>query len=101
MLEIAKSRSWKPWELQSALREKCESVVSVGDDLSFTLRLEHEVEEWRIEKLKGIGRECKIYPFKKAFRFDHGFVAVNGKFVRLSKDIDKEVLDLVLDILFG
>uniref|UniRef100_A0A7J3M2L6 Uncharacterized protein n=1 Tax=Archaeoglobus fulgidus TaxID=2234 RepID=A0A7J3M2L6_ARCFL len=101
LLEIAKSRNWKPWELQSALRERCESIVSVGDDLSFTIKLNFEIPEWRIEKLKEIGKECKIYPFKRAFRFKSGFVAVEGKFVRLSKDLDIETLEFVLEILFA
>lgn len=101
LLEIANSRTWKPWELQSALRERCENVISVGDDLSFTVKLEFEIPQQSIEKLKKLGKECKIYPFRNAFRFKRGFVAVNGRFIRLSKDLDWETLREILDILFG
>ncbi|MFN3384783.1 MAG: hypothetical protein ACK401_07805 [Archaeoglobaceae archaeon] len=93
-------KGWKPWELQSALRERCDKVVSVGDDLSFTIKLDFEIPEHRIQRLKELGKECKIYPFKRAFRFQSGFVAVDGKFLRLSKDIDGKTLNMVLGILF-
>ncbi|MEM0203797.1 MAG: hypothetical protein QXO16_06765 [Archaeoglobaceae archaeon] len=69
--------------------------------MSFTIKLDFEIPEWRVERLKEVGKEGKIYPFKRAFRFKSGFVAVDGKFVRLSKDLDKETLDFVLEILFA
>ncbi len=68
--------------------------------MSFTIKLDFEIPEHRIQKLKEIGKECKIYPFKRAFRFKSGFVAVDGKFLRLSKDLDEETLKVVLEILF-
>lgn len=100
MYKIANSGDWKPWVLQSVLREKCENVVSVGDDLSFTVKLEFEISESIIEKLREIGRESSIYPFKRAFRFDSGFVAVNGRFIRLSRNLDEKTLVSILNILF-
>ncbi len=89
LLQLAKSRDWKPWELQSELRAIDENVVSVGDDLSFTIKFERElhVDENALMKLKA--RKTKIYPFKTAYRFENGFVAVEGRFLRISRNLDE------------
>ncbi|MCS7119183.1 MAG: hypothetical protein RMH75_04165 [Archaeoglobaceae archaeon] len=85
--------------MQSEL-QKIENVIAVGDDLSFTLRLESEIPVEKFEELKRLGKQCKIYPFKKAIRFEKGFLALDGKFLRISRDLDRKVLEEALEILF-
>ncbi|RLI82523.1 hypothetical protein DRP07_05065 [Archaeoglobales archaeon] len=96
LFRLAKSKDWKPWELQSELRKLCENVVSVGDDLSFTIKFERdlEVDETAIMKLKT--RKTKIYPFKTAYRFNKGYIAVDDRFLRVSREIDEDKLPYIL-----
>ncbi len=96
LLQLAKSKDWKPWELQSELRKIDENVVSVGDDLSFTVKFggELHVDENALIKLKA--RKTKIYPFKTAYRFKNGFIAVEGKFLRISRNLDERTLFEIL-----
>ncbi|MCS7121679.1 MAG: hypothetical protein NZ895_03645 [Archaeoglobaceae archaeon] len=86
--------------MQSELRREFEKVVAVGDDLSFTLMLDQEIDQ-KFEEIKKFGKECKIYPFKKAVRFEKGFIAVEGKFIRISREIDRELLEKILKIVFS
>ncbi|MCS7144706.1 MAG: hypothetical protein NZ879_06770 [Archaeoglobaceae archaeon] len=97
LYEIAKSKEWKPWELQSVLKKEFEGVVAVGDDLSFTLKLNFEIPSVELEEFGG--QKCKIYPFKNAYRFGKGFVAFNGNFLRISRNLSGEDLDRILDFL--
>ena len=96
LLEISKSKEWKPWELQTELKRIEENVIAVGDDLSFTIKLDREivVDEEGLKRLGG--RRTKIYPFKRAFRFNKGFIAVEGRFIRVSKEFDpKELIEIL------
>jgi hypothetical protein len=95
LYDIANSKDWKPWELQSRLRESCGNVIAVGDDLSFTVKLDKSLRESDLRSFGG--RKCKIHPFKTAWRFSRGFVAFEGKFLRISRNIDKKLLSEILD----
>ncbi|MDK2796005.1 MAG: hypothetical protein PWQ22_772 [Archaeoglobaceae archaeon] len=97
LYEIANSKEWKPWELQSALRKEFEGVVAVGDDLSFTLKLQFEIPNEDLNRIGG--KSCRIHPFKNAYRFENGFIAYNGKFLRISRNLDKTLLEKILEIL--
>lgn len=99
LYEIANSKSWKPWELQSVLRKEFEGVVAVGDDLSFTLKLDFKIPSKDLEKIGG--QKCKIYPFKNAYRFENGFIAFDGNFIRISRNLKREKLEEILNLLFG
>ena len=96
LLEISRTKEWKPWELQTELKRIDKNVISVGDDLSFTIKLDREivVDEWGLKKLGG--KRTKIYPFKRAFRFNKGFIAVEGRFIRVSKEFNpKELIEIL------
>ena len=96
LYEVARSRKWRPWELQDELKKIYPGVVAVGDDLSFTVKLPSvRVDERRILELGG--RPCRIHPFRKAYRFDRGFIAFQSGFLRVSRDIDKSLLEVVLE----
>ena len=96
---IAKNSKDKPWELQNKLRRVLPAVVAVGDDLSFTVKLDREISVDE-EKILAIGaKKTKIYPFRNAYRFERGFVAIEGKFIRISREIDEEILKRVLEAL--
>ncbi|MBO8181360.1 MAG: hypothetical protein H0Z28_01035 [Archaeoglobus sp.] len=96
LLEIAKNKEWTPWELQTELRKFEKNVVSVGDDLSFTLKLNGKlaVDEEALTRLGA--QKTKIYPFKRAYRFEHGFIAVEDKFIRISRNLKPEELSEIL-----
>ena len=95
LYDVANSKDWKPWELQSRLREICKNVIAVGDDLSFTVKLDKDL---RFADLNNFGgRKCKIHPFKTAWRFSRGFVAFEGKFLRVSREVDKNLLEEILN----
>ncbi len=94
LYRIARSRNWKPWELQTELRKVYEGVIAVGDDLSFTLKLDREVSG-DLEVLGGM--KTRIYPYKKAYRFEKGYVAFEGKFLRVSREIDEKLLVKILE----
>lgn len=97
LYELANSKEWKPWELQSALRREFEGVIAVGDDLSFTIKLDFEIPNEDLNKIGG--KSCSIYPFKNAYRFESGFIAFSGKFLRISRKIDKAILEKTLEAL--
>jgi hypothetical protein len=94
----ARERNLKPWELQDELKSLCSriSVVAVGDDLSITLRLERDldVDEAIVERLGG--KRTRIYPFKRAYRFERGFFALEGRFIRISREIEENILLRIL-----
>ncbi len=92
LYKTAKTKNWKPWELQSELRKIYEGVVAVGDDLSFTIKLEKDLRNVSLN-----GKKCKIYPFKNAYRFDKGYIAFEGRFLRVSRDIDEKLLEKIID----
>ncbi|AGK61585.1 hypothetical protein Asulf_01609 [Archaeoglobus sulfaticallidus PM70-1] len=94
---IANERDWKPWILQSELKKVCEEVISVGDDLSFTLRFDKKlvVDEKLLTKMGA--KKTRLYPFRNAYRFERGFIAVEGKFVRISRNLDAEKLKWILE----
>ena len=95
----AREKDWKPWELQDELKKLCKNIVAVGDDLSFVLKFDQEIvlNLDEIVKLKG----TKIYPYKNAVRFEKGYVAFDGKFLRISKDLDEKRLTKILDLIFN
>ena len=96
---IARESNERPWELQDKLRKVFPSVVAVGDDLSFTVKLERNVTVDE-EKILSLGaKKVRIYPFKNAYRFERGFIAVEGKFLRISRDVDEKILREFLDAL--
>jgi|GEM_PF-705642 hypothetical protein len=96
LYRVARKKEWKPWELQTELRSINENVVSVGDDLSFTVKLDSEIE-FKEEIFEDLGgRKARIYPFKTVYRFDKGFVAVDGKFIRISREVDENKLIKIL-----
>ena len=97
--KIAKNSTDRPWELQDKLRKILPSVVSVGDDLSFTVKLNKEVEV-NEDKILSLGaKRTRIYPFKNAYRFEKGYVAIEGKFIRISREIDEGLLRKILEAL--
>jgi hypothetical protein len=95
LYRLAKSRKWKPWELQTRMKELCENVVAVGDDLSFTLKLSTCVRDVNLD----FGRKCSIHPFRNAYRFDRGFIAFEKNFIRISREIDEELLVKLLKLI--
>jgi len=96
LLEVANQKDWKPWELQTELRKLEENVIAVGDDLSFTIRLDGEVYVDEKALLDCGARRTRIHPFKKAYRFQKGFIAVEGRFIRVSRDFEPEELMRIL-----
>ena len=92
LYKTAKTKNWKPWELQSELRKIYDGVIAVGDDLSFTIKLEKDLRNVDLN-----GERCKIYPFKNAYRFNKGYIAFEGRFLRVSRDIDEKLLEKILD----
>ncbi len=96
LYRVARSKEWKPWELQDELRKIYEGVVAVGDDLSFTIK----IDGLRSANLEVLGaRKCRIHPFKNAYRFEKGFIAFEDRFLRISRDLDEEVLLKILDLI--
>ncbi|MEM0330399.1 MAG: hypothetical protein QXU31_06705 [Archaeoglobaceae archaeon] len=81
------------------MRREFEGVVAVGDDLSFTLKLDFKIPTKDLEKLGG--QKCKIYPFKNAYRFKNGFIAFDGNFIRISRNFRREELEKILCFLFN
>jgi|Deesub1362A_J573_1020465.scaffolds.fasta_scaffold00110_9 hypothetical protein len=99
MLRVARVREWRPWELQDELKKisKSTTVVAVGDDLSFTLKTENELGiESRLNEIGG--KITRIYPFKLAYRFDRGFIAIEKNFIRIGREIDEELLKRIFKI---
>jgi len=95
----AQEKDWKPWDLQSELKKICENVVAVGDDLSFVLKFEKPISV-DLEKIMELGgKKVKIYPYKNAVRFDAGYIAFDGKFLRISRDLEKEKLTKILNFI--
>ncbi len=92
---LAREKDWKPWELQSEMKRMCENVIAVGDDLSFTLKLDMEVKNVEITK----GRKCYIHPFRNAYRFDRGFIAFEKNFIRISRDLSEDKLVELLKLI--
>ncbi len=92
LYKTAKTKNWKPWELQSELRKIYDGVIAVGDDLSFTIKLEKDLRNVDLN-----GERCKIYPFNNAYRFNKGYIAFEGRFLRVSRDIDEKLLEKILD----
>lgn len=97
----AKEKDWKPWELQDELRKLCENVVAVGDDLSFVLKFDGKIVVDLDELVKLNGRKTKIYPYKNAVRFDKGYIAFDGRFLRISRDLDEKRLTKILNLIFS
>jgi len=95
--ELANEREWKPWELQTEMRNIYEGVVSVGDDLLFTVKLPSELRNVDLKSYGG--KKVKMHPFKEAWRFDKGFVAFEGKFLRVSREIDKKLLEEIIQLI--
>lgn len=96
LYRIARSFSGSPAELQSVLKDVNENVVSVGDDLSFVVRFSGEVsiDERVLESLGG--RKKRLYPFRNAWFFDRGYIAWDGRFLRVSREMDEDVLKKIL-----
>jgi hypothetical protein len=97
LYEKANERDWKPWELQSEMRKIYENVVAVGDDLSFTVKLDKELKPITLEQFGA--SKVKLHPFKTAWRFERGFIAFEGKFLRISREIDKKLLGGILEVI--
>lgn len=97
LYDKANEKDWKPWDLQTELKKIYENVVAVGDDLSFTVKLENDVKAVNLESF-GANR-VKLHPFKTAWRFERGFIAFEGKFLRISREIDKKLLSKILDVI--
>lgn len=97
LYEKANERDWKPWELQSEMRKIYENVVAVGDDLSFTVKLDKDLKPVSLEKFGA--SKVKLHPFKTAWRFERGFIAFEGKFLRISREIDKKLLEEILSVI--
>jgi len=95
LYDKANEKEWKPWDLQTELRKIYENVIAVGDDLSFTVKLENDVKAVNLESFGA--NEVKLHPFKTAWRFEKGFIAYEGKFLRISREIDKKLLSKILD----
>ncbi len=93
--DIAREKDWRPWDLQTELRKVYEGVIAVGDDLSFTLRFEKDLKQVDMEKFGG--RKTRLHPFKNAYRFEKGFIAYEGKFLRISREVDKKLLSEILN----
>ncbi len=70
----------------------------MGDDLSFTLKLDFEVPDADLSKI-GF-KKCEIRPFKNAYRIGRGFLAFNGKFLRISPKLTREELLRAISVLF-
>ncbi len=98
LFKTAKEFKGTPAELQDKLKKIDDRVVSVGDDLSFVVKLDREINIDEIIERFG-GKKWKLYPFKKAYRFERGYIAVNGRFLRISRDIDQEILTALQEIL--
>jgi len=98
LFKTAKEFKGTPAELQDKLKKIDDRVVSVGDDLSFVVKLDREIDVEDIARKFG-GREWKLYPFKKAYRFERGYIAVNGRFLRISREIDEKILTAIQEIL--
>ncbi len=96
LYRIARNFSGSPAELQSLLKEKCQNVISVGDDLSFVVKLNNEIEidETLIERLNA--KRKRMYPFKNCIVVEKGYVAWDGRFLRISRDIDEKILEKIL-----
>ncbi|WP_456369451.1 hypothetical protein [Geoglobus sp.] len=96
LYRIARKFSGTPAELQSVLRSGCENVVSVGDDLSFVVRFNGDVSvDEDILKSLG-GKKKRMYPFRNAWIFERGYIAWDGRFMRIGRDIDEDVLKKIL-----
>ncbi len=99
---ISKNSDKKPWKLQDEVKKIAE-VVSVGDDLSFTVKVnikKENIKSAEEEALKLGAKLCSIHPFKRAFRFNRGFIAFDEKFLRISSKVDEDVLRKILETLF-
>ena len=97
LYEKANERDWKPWDLQTELRKIYDKVIAVGDDLSFTVKLEKDVRPTNLEPFGA--SKVKLHPFKTAWRFNRGFIAFEGKFMRISREIDKKLLTEILEVI--
>ncbi len=99
LYRIAKEFKGNAAELQSLLKEIDDRIVSVGDDLSFVLRFDKEIKiDERVVKELG-GKNWKLYPFRKAYKFERGYIAIDGRFLRISRDVDEEVVAKIEEIL--
>ncbi|MCD6493249.1 MAG: hypothetical protein J7K36_05555 [Archaeoglobaceae archaeon] len=99
LYQKANEKNWKPWELQDELRKICNRVVAVGDDLSFVIKFDYPITLSLDELIKMKGKKAEIYPYKNAVRFDKGYIAFDGKFLRISRELDKEKLIKILKLL--
>lgn len=81
------------------MKKEFEGVVAVGDDLSFTLKLDFEIPSADLAEIGG--KKCEIRPFKNAFRFESGFIAFGGRFLRISPKLKREELDKAISLLLG
>ncbi|TDA28546.1 MAG: hypothetical protein DSO00_05660 [Archaeoglobi archaeon] len=70
----------------------------MGDDLSFTLKLDFEIPDADLSKI-GF-RKCEIRPFKSAYRIGKGFLAFEGNFLRVSPKLEREELLRAISFLF-
>ncbi|WP_202319635.1 hypothetical protein [Archaeoglobus neptunius] len=97
LYDLANIKDWKPWELQTELKKIYEDTIAVGDDLSFTVKLKKDLKPVGLEDFGG--KKCKMHPFRTAWRFDSGFIAFEGKFLRISRKIDKNLLSDILELI--
>ena len=98
LFKTAKEFRGTPAELQETLKNIDDRVISVGDDLSFVVKLDREINIDKIAERFG-GRKWKLYPFKKAYRFEKGYIAVNGTFLRISRELDERILTAIQEVL--
>ncbi len=97
LYEKANEKDWKPWDLQTELKKIYDGVIAVGDDLSFTVKLDKDVKAVSLEQFGA--SKAKLHPFKTAWRFKRGFIAFEGKFLRISREIDKKLLSEILEFI--
>ncbi len=96
LYRIAREFEGTPAELQTVLRERCGNVISVGDDLSFVVRLPSEIH-LDVDLLESLGgKRKKLYPFRNCCIFGRGYIAWDGKFLRISREIDEKILEKIL-----
>ncbi len=99
LYRIARNFKGSPAELQTLLRQKSRNVVSVGDDLSFVVRLDGTVsiDENILEEMDGKWK--RLYPFRNCYVFERGYIAWDGRFLRVSREIDEKILEKILSSL--
>ncbi len=99
LYKIAREFKGSPAEMQTLLKKIDNRVVSVGDDLSFVLRFDREIKiDEDVIKALG-GKSWKLYPFRRAYKFNRGYIAIDGRFLRISRDVDEKVIAKIQEIL--